>query len=154
MSENRRVWLARLPEMRFAYFELDGEIGAVPQLWERLNAWRLANRPVVGRVDIAQVGWLLNPTADDPDQAQYRACLPVRSDYEATGDVRTTFFPGGLFAYCAADDFDEVESAFEQVERWLEEQGGWTIKSAFEVYRYHFNLEQHPADCGFHIERA
>ncbi len=154
MPDARRTWLARLPEMRIAYFDHSGGVEEVPQLWERLNAWRLANRPVVGRVDIAQVGWLLNPEAEEGEPAEYRAGIPVRSDYEAVGGVKTTFFPGGLFVYCAADDFDEIGAAFTTVEEWLTEEGGWNIKAAIEVYRYHFNLDQHPADCGFLIERA
>ena len=149
----RRVRIAQLPEMRLAYLEHRGPVGEIPALWERFNAWRLEARPAVGRVDIAQIGWLLNPEAGETDDAEYRACIPVRSDYEATGRVRTTFFPGGLLAYSYADDVDEIEAALSAVSDWIDREGGWHVKGVMEVYRYHFNLDQHPADCGFLIER-
>ena len=53
MSVERKVRLARLPEMRLAYFEADIPVDYVPDdspemgmLWESFNAWRLEARPV------------------------------------------------------------------------------------------------------------
>jgi DNA gyrase inhibitor GyrI len=154
MTFERHVRLARLPEMRIAYFEHQGPVEEIPQLWERFDAWRLQARPAVGRPDIATIGWLMNPGADEGEPVTYRAGVPIRSDAGASPPAKSTFFPGGTFAYCYADDTSEIEAAFEAVSDWLEREEGWSVRSAMELYKYHYNLEQHPADCGFILDRA
>lgn len=149
----RRVRLAHLPEMRLAYLELQGPMNGIAALWESFNAWRLEHRPALGRIEFSQIGWLMNPDAEDGDDIQYRTAMPVRSDYEATGAAKTTFFPGGTIAYAYADDLDEIEDALSTVSDFVEAQGGWRIKGVFELYRYHYNLDQHPLDCALLIER-
>ncbi len=143
-----------LPEMRLAYLEHRGPMNGIGALWEQFNKWRLEARPALGRIEISQIGWLLNPDAEEGDDIVYRTAIPVRSDYEATGEVKTTFFPGSLYAYAYADDVDEIEDALSTVSDWLEAEGGWRTKAVMELYHYHYNLDQHPLDCGMLIERA
>jgi effector-binding domain-containing protein len=149
----RRVRLTHLPEMRLAYLEHRGPMNGIAALWEQFNGWRLAERPALGRIEISQIGWLMNPDAEDAEHVEYRAAIPVRSDYEATGDARTTFFPGGTIAYAYADDLYEIEEALSTVSDWVEAEGGWRIKAVLELYHYHYNLDQHPLDCALLLER-
>jgi effector-binding domain-containing protein len=160
MSFERKVRVARLPEMRLAYFETSLPAEAVPEaalapafseLWDRFNEWRVQVRPALGRIDIAAMG--LHIVSED-GQVYYRAAVPVRSDYEPPGPARTTFFPGGAFAYCYADDADEQAEAFRAVASFVEEQGWELASGPIEVYQFHFNLEQHPADCGVLVRGA
>jgi hypothetical protein len=155
VSFTRRVRVAQLPEMRLAYIEARLPAEQVPEaelapefnsLWDRFNEWRVAARPALGRIDIAALGWHIE--SDDGATVSYRAALPIRSDYEPMPPVRTAFFPGGPFAYCAADDADEFADAFRAVAGYVVERGWELASGPIEVHRYHFNLDQHPADCG------
>ncbi len=152
MTIERIVRIARLPEMRLAYLETAvaaGEFVAQPPeaaaLWETFNAWRLRNRPALGRIDIAALGW----TVLEGSGAHYRAAVPVRSDYTPPAPARSTFFPGGRFAYCYADDADEIPFALDAVQASLQDLGYEPAGGPIEVYKFHYNLEQHPADCGY-----
>ncbi len=158
MSFERRVRVARLPEMRLAYIDrpMPGPpsspefVEALGSTWEEFNAWRLRHRPALGRIDIAAVGWMI----EDGEGMTYRTAVPVRSDYDAPRPARTTFFPGGIFAYCYADDSDEIGEALSVAQQWIE-ANGWRAKpGGIELYKFHYNLDQHPADCGFLVERA
>lgn len=153
VTADRQVRVARLPEMRLAYLEHEGAAAGIPELWERFNAWRLQHRPALGRIDIAGIGWMVSVDEDDAEIIVYRTALPIRSDYEAPPPARTTFFPGALFAYCYADDADEVDDATAAVAEWLGANGYEPRSGPLEVYRFHFNLEQHPSDCGFLVEQ-
>lgn len=154
---DRRVWLARLPEMRVAYLEAAISPGqadsttSIASLWDEFNAWRLNSRPALGRIDISALSWVL-PHEDG--MISYRLCLPIRSDYRPSEPARATFFPGGSFAYCYADNVDEVEEAGGVVERWIEERGFEAVSGPIEVHKYHYNLEQHPCDCGYLVVDA
>ncbi|MGI8925577.1 MAG: GyrI-like domain-containing protein [Tepidiformaceae bacterium] len=154
MSFERLVRVARLPEMRLAYFEtslpappaapaLAPEVSA---LWDSFNEWRVQARPALGRIDIAALGWALE---SEEGAFAYRTAVPIRSDYQPPAPAKTTFFPGGPFAYCYADDVDEFDEAVAAVARWLAEQGIRPRPGAIEAYKFHYNLDQHPADCGF-----
>jgi len=152
MSFERVVRIARLPEMRLAYLEAEvtsAEPAAQPpeaaELWEAFNAWRLRDRPALGRIDIAALGW----TVFEGDGALYRAAVPIRSDYTPASPARATIFPGGRFAYCYADDGDEIPEALQAVRASLAELGYEPASGPIEVYKYHYNLDQHPADCGY-----
>lgn len=152
---SRRVWLARLPEMRVAYFEVDVAGGeAAPDLsrvWDAFNEWRVQARPALGRIDIAAIGW----TAESSDgRRRYRTGVPIRSDYSPPPPARTTFFPGGPFAYACADDLDEIDDAAAAVRGWLPEHGLVARSGLIEVYKFHYNLDQHPCDCGVLVQRA
>jgi hypothetical protein len=157
LSFERRVRVARLPEMRLAYIDrrLPGPPSspefteALAGLWDEFNDWRLRHRPALGRIDIAAVGWMI----EDDEGMTYRTAVPVRSDYDAPAPARTTFFPGGLFAYCYADDADEIGEALELARGWVEANGWRPKPGGIELYKFHYNLEQHPADCGFLVER-
>lgn len=144
--------------MRLAYFEEvhDAEgldfAEAESALWDRFNAWREETRPELGRIDIAAVAFASRE--DDGTRVRLRAAVPIRSDYQPAAPARTTFFPGGLFAYAYADDLDEIEDAFEAVAEYLPASGYAPAGAALEVYRFHYNLSQHPCDCGFLVERA
>lgn len=158
MSLERRVRVARLPEMRLAYIDrrMPGPpaspefVEALASIWDEFNDWRLRHRPALGRIDIAAVGWMI----EDDEGMTYRTAVPVRSDYDAPPPAKTTFFPGGLFAYCYADDADEIGEALGLARGWIE-ANGWRAKpGGIELYKFHYNLDQHPADCGFLVERA
>lgn len=153
----QRVWLARLPEMRLAYFETPlaaGDSGAaaiVPEgAWDALNEWRLRTRPALGRIDIAAIGW----HAEVEGKVCYRTGVPIRSDYQPAVPARTMLFPGGSFAYACADDVDEIDEAAGAVEAWVSKGGLLAQPGFIEVYRYHYNLDQHPCDCGLLVRRA
>jgi DNA gyrase inhibitor GyrI len=154
----RKVRIAHLPEMRLAYFEdvheAEGlDFGAAENdLWERFNAWRNDTRPQLGRIDILAIAFAMHE--EDGAKVRLRAAVPIRSDYQPQEPARTTFFPGGLFAYAYADDLDEIEDAFEAVAEFLPSSGYAPSGAALEVYRYHYNLDQHPCDCGFLVERG
>lgn len=156
----RAVRLARLPEMRLAYFEVSAEPGDgeaevhFPNAWDAFNEWRVRTRPSLGRIDIAAIGWEIPPAANDAAPAiTYRTCVPIRSDYQAPPPALTTFFPGGTFAYCYADNWDEITGAFAAVDAYLEEGGLVARSGGIEAYKFHYNLEQHPSDCGRLVSR-
>jgi hypothetical protein len=146
------VWLVRLPEMRLAYLEATfrpaegGVADTLTELWESFNEWRLKTRPALGRIDISAMAWAL---PRDDGSVGYRLCLPVRGDYQPLEPARSTFFPGGSFAYAYADNVDEVEAAGAAVEAWVAERGYQAVSGPIEVHKYHYNLEQHPCDCGY-----
>ena len=156
----RTVRLARLPEMRLAYFETTAapdDADAVvhfPGAWDRFNEWRLRTRPSLGRIDIAALGWELPRPPGGSDRVSYRTAVPIRSDYAAQPPALTTFFPGGSFAYCYADNWDEITAAFAAVEGFLDHEGLVARSGGIEAYKFHYNLEQHPCDCGFLVRRA
>lgn len=155
MAFERAVRVAQLPEMRLAYFAEELPAGEVPaaelapafsELWDRFNEWRVQVRPSLGRIDIAAIGW--HTESRDGATVTYRAGVPIRSDYDPPEPARTTFFPGGAFAYCYADDAEEQADAFRSVAAFVAERGWELASGPIEVYRFHFNLDQHPADCG------
>ena len=149
MSLERTVRIAQLPEMRLAYIEskavgkLGGGEGA--SAWDSFNEWRLRTRPALGRIDIAAVGWTVPGAEAGP---VFRAAVPVRSDYKASPPAKTMYFPGGAFAYCYADDVEQNDDAFASVERFIREEGLVALPGRIELYKFHYNLEQHPCDCG------
>lgn len=158
---DRRAWLARLPEMRLAYFELedafearDGEplthIESTAAIWEEFNDWRLRTRPALGRIDIAALGIML---PGEP-RATYRAAVPIRGDYRPAEPAKTTFFPGGSFVYVYADNIDEVEFAAETALQAARDEGFTVVGGQLEVYKFHYNLDQHPCDAGFLVLNA
>ena len=153
------MWLARLPEMRLAYFEVAVPASAVPggvdfaQVWDEFNAWRVEARPALGRIDIAAIGWMAE-AGEGPGGLRFRAGVPIRSDYTPSAPARTTFFPGGSFAYVYADNVDEIDEAAEAVNRWVREHRMEPRSGLIEVYKFHYNLEQHPCDCGVLVRRA
>jgi DNA gyrase inhibitor GyrI len=145
--------------MRVAYFEAAVPERTVPQggvvpdfsrLWDEFNEWRLQARPSLGRIDIAAIGW----SETGPDGLRYRAGVPIRSDYTPPAPARTTFFPGGPFAYASADNVDEIDEAAGAVYAWVREQQLEPRSELIEVYKFHYNLEQHPCDCGVLVRRA
>jgi hypothetical protein len=154
VSFERKVRLARLPEMRLAYMETavaeasdSGGLAEVNALWDAFNTWRLESRPALGRIDIAAIGWHLL-AASETEPPVFRAAVPIRSDYSPPPPARTTFFPGGAFAYCYADDADEQPEAFDAVGRFLEAKGYVQASGPLELFKFHYNLDQHPSDCG------
>jgi hypothetical protein len=141
--------------MRLAYFEAmvapeeaatGGVIPAFSALWDEFNEWRVHSRPSLGRIDIAAIGWALQPAEDGT--LSYRTCVPIRSDYDPSAPARTTFFPGGSFAYAYADNVDEIDEAAQAVHRWVAENKFTARSGMIEVYKFHYNLDQHPCDCG------
>ncbi len=146
------MWLARLPEMRVAYLETvfrpsdGGAAESLAQLWESFNDWRLRTRPALGRIDISAIAWAL-PREDGT--MGYRIGVPIRGDYQPPDPARAVLFPGGAFAYAYADDVDEVERAGTSVEEWIAEREFQAVSGPIEVHKYHYNLEQHPCDCGY-----
>jgi len=150
---DRRVWLARLPETRIAYFdepdayERSGEDlfpkPTVAALWERFNEWRLRTRPALGRIDISAMGFVVE------GEGLYRAAVPIRGDYRPVEPAKTALFPGGTFAYVYADDTDEVMEAAATAARWIIGEGLSPASGLIEVHKYHYNLDQHPCDVGF-----
>ena len=153
----RRAWLARLPEMRIAYFELEdafalpegnplADVEATAGIWEQFNDWRLRTRPALGRIDIAALG-LTMPKGDG--NADYRVAVPIRGDYRPPEPAKTAFFPGGSFVYVYADNIDEVEFAAETALQAARDEGFGVVGGQIEVYKFHYNLDQHPCDAGF-----
>lgn len=158
----RRVWLARLPEMRVAYFEVEVPASFTPggvvapdfsRLWDEFNEWRVQARPALGRIDIAAIGWMAE-AGEGASGRRYRAGVPIRSDYTPPPPARTTFFPGGSFAYAYADNVDEIDEAAGTVFAWVADQGLEARSGLIEVYKFHYNLDQHPCDCGVLVRRA
>lgn len=156
----RVVRLARLPEMRLAYFEVEdaferGASGAfIPRweviggLWDAFNDWRVQVRPALGRIDIAALGLTMGETL------AFRAAVPIRGDYRPPQPARTTLFPGGSYAYCYADNIDEIDEAAAAARAWIEAQGLRRNSELIEAYKFHYNQEQHPCDCGFFVLNA
>jgi hypothetical protein len=100
-------------------------------------------RPALGRIDIAALG-LTDETA-----GTLRAAVPIRGDYRPPEPARTAIFPGGTFAYVYADNFDEIDEAAAAARAWIEENGLTKASGLIEAYKFHYNMEQHPCDCGF-----
>lgn len=138
--------------MRVAYLEIELSPGVadadhrIADLWEAFNAWRLKARPALGRIDVSALTWVLPGTGD---AVAYRIGVPIRSDYQPPEPARSTFYPGGSFAYSYADNVDEVAEAGAAVERWIEERGFAAVSGPIEVHKYHYNMDQHPCDCGY-----
>ena len=155
MSFERVVRLARIPEMRLAYFESSavGEPGGdwVGPAWDEFNEWRLRTRPMLGRIDIAAIGWEM-PGGEGA--GIFRTAVPVRSDYQPTEPAKTTYFPGGVFAYCYSDNVEEIAAAFAAVHRFVRKEGLCAASGGIELYKFHYNLEQHPCDCGVLVTLA
>lgn len=155
MSFERVVRLARLPEMRLAYFESNavGEQGGawVGAAWDEFNEWRLRTRPPLGRIDIAAIGWEVPNATDGP---LFRAAVPVRSDYQSLEPAKTTYFPGGTFAYCYSDNVEEIADAFAAVHRFVRDERLSAVSGGIEAYKFHYNLDQHPCDCGVLVTTA
>lgn len=151
----RRVWLARLPETRIAYFELaDGYDRAangdlIPKWevigahWDAFNDWRLRTRPALGRIDIAALG------ITDDAEGTLKAAVPIRGDYRPPEPAKTALFPGGTFAYVYADNFDEIDEAAAAAREWIEANGLTKASGLIEAYKFHYNMDQHPCDCGY-----
>jgi len=153
-SVERKVWTAALPEMRLAYFEREctdartrGDV--VDELWDAFNTWRVEARPALGRIDIAAVGLAMDR---DDGSLVLRAAVPIRGDHAPAAPARTVLFPGGAFVYAYADDTDEITAAFEAVREALAEYNLEPLSGPIEVYKFHYNLEQHPCDCGFLVD--
>jgi hypothetical protein len=142
--------------MRIAYFEASLAPDAVEEadaLWLRLTEWQQQAQPRVGRIDIRALGWIVESDAG-AETVTYRVGVPLRSDYRPPAPARATLFPGGTFAYCHADDVGEMDEAFTAVRWAMDEQGYVTRSGPIEVYLYHFNVDQHPVECGFLVGRA
>lgn len=149
--------------MRLAYFEetLDAavsedsgvvaEFEGMGRVFDTFNDWRVRVRPALGRIDIAAIGWAM---AAEQGRIPYRACVPIRSDYDPPEPARTTFFPGGSFLYAYADNVDEIEDVSAAVRDAVPGAGLLVRSGLIEVYKFHYNLEQHPADCGFLVKNA
>lgn len=158
MSE-RRIWLARLPEMRLAYFEeelvalpspeagIEADFEGMGAVFEAFNDWRLRVRPALGRIDIAALGWAMEPGPDG--RIPYRAAVPIRSDYKPPEPAKTAFFPGGSFLYAYSDNIDEIEDCAAAVVQAIPGAGLRRVSGLIEAYKYHYNMEQHPCDCGY-----
>jgi len=152
VTQERKVRVAVLPELRLAYFERRGTLESVQAAWDELNAWRADVRPALGRIDIAAIGWYLSETEGDTEVAILRAGVPVRSDYRVEPPARVMLFPGREFVYAPASDGDEYGAAFAAAADYIERErlaGEDDTLEAAEVHLYHFNLDQHPAECGY-----
>lgn len=150
--------------MRLAYFE--ESLAAVPsedsgvvaefegmgRIFDAFNDWRVRVRPALGRIDIAALGWAMEPSADG--RIPYRAAVPIRSDYQPPEPAKTAFFPGGSFLYAYADNIDEIEDVSLAVLQSVESAGFVRVSGLIEAYKFHYNMEQHPADCGFLVKNA
>ena len=157
MSE-RRIWLARLPEMRLAYFEdalaampdddsgVAADFAGMGRLFDTFNEWRLRTRPALGRIDIAALGWALAPDAGG--RIPYRAAVPIRGDYRPAPPAKTVLFPGGSFLYAYADNIDEIEDVSLAVKLALPGAGLRAVSGLLEVYKDHYDLRQPPGDRG------
>lgn len=146
----RRVRIATLPRMRLACFEGEGNAAGAERTWEALEAWRLQARPPLGRIDIAALGWF--EPRDGGASFIFRAGVPVRGDYDVPPPARAYVFPGARFAYIAIDDASEYEDGLRTVLEYLQAEGIEAESGPVEAVRYHFNLDQRPADCGFLVE--
>ena len=156
----RKTRLARLPETRIAYFELadayerqpSGVLTprwqAIGELWDQFNDWRLRTRPALGRIDIAAFGLTLE------ESAALRAAVPIRGDYRASEPAKTALFPGGTFAYTYADNIDEIDDAAAATQAWILAQGLTRVSGLIEAYKFHYNNDQHPCDCGYLVVNA
>ncbi len=148
--------------MRLAYFE--EQLTAVPsedsgvvaefegmgRIFDAFNEWRVRVRPALGRIDIAALGWAMDPATDG--RIPYRAAVPIRSDYQPPEPARTAFFPGGSFLYAYADNIDEIEDVSLAVMQSVDASGFVRVSGLIEAYKFHYNMEQHPADCGFLVK--
>lgn len=156
MSEGAVVRVARLPEMRLGYFVAElapGDVEEADDLWAKLTEWQGQAQPRVGRIDVRAVGWIVESDAA-AESLTYRVGVPLRSDDRAKAPAKTTTFPGGAFAYCHADDVDEMDEAFTAVRFAMDEKGYVSRSGPIEIYLYHFNTEQHPVECGFLVGKA
>ena len=154
----RKTRLARLPETRIAYFELGDAYErqpsggltprreAIGRLWDEFNDWRLRTRPALGRIDIAAFGLTIEETAT------LRAAVPIRGDYRPSEPAKTALFPGGTFAYTYADNIDEIDEAAAASLAWVQAEGLRRASGLVEAYKFHYNNDQHPCDCGY-LER-
>lgn len=157
---DRRAWLARLPEMRIAYFELTDGYSRTPEgvlvpdwdsigaHWDAFNDWRVRTRPALGRIDIAALG------ITDDEKGTLRAAVPIRGDYSPPPPARTALFPGGSYAYVYADNVDEIDEAAAAARSWIEANGFHRASGLIEAYKFHYNLDQHPCDCGYLVLNA
>ncbi len=156
----RTVRLARLPELRVAFFEAEdafepgpnGELQphweVIGELWDRFNDWRVQVRPALGRIDIAALGITVAETK------AFRAAIPIRGDYRPPEPARTALFPGGTYAYAYADNIDEIDAAAATVREWIAGQALQRTSALIEAYKFHYNLDQHPCDCGYLVLNA
>lgn len=158
MKFERKVRKAWLPEMRVAYMEqpvasedssIEDYLNAYSELWQRFNEWRERTRPALGRIDVAALAWTLR---GDDGHLLLRAAVPIRGDYQAPPEVRTAIFPGGTFLYCYADDSDEIDLAFQAVNDELERGNYEPASGPIEAYKFSYNFDQHPADCGYLVK--
>ena len=150
----RKVWTATLPEMRLACLEREcagapEQAATVDELWDAFNTWRVESRPALGRIDIAALGFIMDR---DDGALLLRAAVPIRADYVPAPPARTLLFPGGAFVYAYADQTDEIPSAFETVREALAEYNLEPASGPIEVYKFHYNLDQHPCDCGYLVD--
>ncbi len=150
MMPPRQVRIATLPQMRLACFEGEGDAAGAERTWEALEAWRLEVRPPLGRIDIAALGWF--EPQDGGASFIFRAGVPVRGDYRVPPPAMARIFPATRFAYISIDDTPEYEAALRTVLEYLQAEGIEAESGPVEAVRYHFNLHQRPADCGFLVE--
>jgi effector-binding domain-containing protein len=146
----RRVRVAALPQMRLACFEGEGDADGAEKTWEALEEWRVRARPPLGRIDIAAIGWF--EPQDGGISFVFRAGVPVRGDYRVPAPAKARVFPAALFAYITIDDNDEYEAGLHEALAYIEREGLELASGPVEAVRYHFNLNQRPADCGFLVE--
>jgi hypothetical protein len=157
VSFERVVRIAALPEMRLAYFEREvpedpvGDYFATfDALWDEFNAWRVKTRPALGRIDIAALALTIPGPGDT---VTIRTAVPIRGDYTPVSPAKATIFPGGTFVYCYADNLDEIGAAQGAVTVFIAEQGYEILSGPIEAFKFHYNLDQHPADCGYLVKR-
>lgn len=158
MRFERKVRKTWLPEMRVAYMEqsiateensIEDYLRTYGALWEQFNAWRERTHPALGRIDVAALAWTLR---DDDEHLLLRTAVPIRSDYRAPTEVRTAIFPGGNFLYCYADNIDEIDLAFQAVNEELERGDYEPASGPIEAYKFTYNFDQHPSDCGYLVK--
>lgn len=145
----RRVRIAALPQLRLACFEAEGDAAGAEKAWEALEEWRVQARPALGRIDLAALGWF--DPQEETNSFVFRVGVPVRGDYRVPPPARPRIFPAARFAYIAIDDTDEYEAGLREVLAYLERENIEPVSGPVEAVRYHFNLDQRPADCGFLI---
>ena len=156
----RVVRLARLPEMRVAFFEVEDAFETAPggslqprwetigALWDEFNEWRVRVRPALGRIDIAALGITVAGTNS------FRTAIPIRADYRPPEPARTALFPGGTYAYAYADNIDEIDEAAATARDWIAANGLQMRSDLIEAYKFHYNFDQHPCDCGYLVLNA
>lgn len=152
MTEPPAVRIADLPQLRLAYFERRGSLEDVQAAWDELNDWRAEHRPALGRIDIAAFGWYTTEHTRDGEVVVLRAGVPVRGDYRVEPPARVTLFNPRRFVYAHANDGDAYAGAFAAAAAHIEREGLAADDAeldAAEAHSYHFNLDQHPADCGY-----